>query len=180
MRRICDDSPRSLCEVNADVPPWLADVIARLMAKDRNDRFQSADEVADVLEQCLAHVQHPTSVCLPDAVCESSSPKKHAPRQPDKPRWMIRATWIGGSTIAGCVLIVTSCCGSSGPRAARHRRHWQVIADRPRGTCNRTWKMVTPQWNRRLQAQWDEDISAELNDIGRDLMQLDDAVSIPF
>lgn len=57
IRRVCDGAPRPIREVNPDVPQWLCDVIDRLLAKEPNDRFQSADEVADLLANALAAVQ---------------------------------------------------------------------------------------------------------------------------
>jgi serine/threonine-protein kinase len=87
LRRICDDTPRDLLEVNADVPVWLAAIIDRLLAKSREDRFQTADEVARLLEQCLAHLQHPTSIALPTAVTLLA-----ARRRPDKSTSR-RAVW---------------------------------------------------------------------------------------
>ncbi len=68
LRRICEETPRDLREVNADVPPWLAGIVGKLLAKPRDARFQSADELARLLERCLAHLQHPTAVPLPEAV----------------------------------------------------------------------------------------------------------------
>ena len=59
LRRVCDDEPRPLREINPDVPAWLEAIIARLIAKDPSSRFQTATEVADLLERCLAHVQQP-------------------------------------------------------------------------------------------------------------------------
>jgi serine/threonine-protein kinase len=56
LRRICDDEARDVREVNADVPQWLAAIIARLLAKSPAERFQSAAEVADLLRQWLAHL----------------------------------------------------------------------------------------------------------------------------
>ena len=66
LTRICGDSPRPLREINPDIPEWLAAFIARLMAKDRNHRFQSAAETARILERELAHLQNPSSVSRPD------------------------------------------------------------------------------------------------------------------
>jgi serine/threonine-protein kinase len=66
LRRVCDDRPRPIREINPEVPSWLELIIARLMAKDPADRFQTATEVALLLERCLAHVQDPLSVCLAD------------------------------------------------------------------------------------------------------------------
>lgn len=65
LRRITDNEPRAIREVNSDVPDWLCRIIDRLLAKDPAVRFSNATEVATLLEDCLAHVQHPTTVNLP-------------------------------------------------------------------------------------------------------------------
>jgi hypothetical protein len=56
LRRIADESPRPVGEVNPLVPEWLAEVIGKLHAKAPGNRFQSAAEVAEVLERGLAGV----------------------------------------------------------------------------------------------------------------------------
>lgn len=68
MRRITDDEPRPIRELNPDVPDWLCAIIARLMSKQASDRFASAAEVSELLEKCLAHVQQPAAVPLPAAL----------------------------------------------------------------------------------------------------------------
>lgn len=73
MRRITDDQPRSIREQNALIPEWLERVVMRLLEKDRESRFQSAEELAQILEQCLAHVQKPTTEPLPLAVLPKTS-----------------------------------------------------------------------------------------------------------
>ncbi len=65
LRRVTDDSPRPVRETNAEVPVWLDAILGKLMAKDPAARFQTAAEVAELLEQCLAHVQQPQTVKLP-------------------------------------------------------------------------------------------------------------------
>jgi len=60
MRRVCDDTPRPIREVNSEVPPWLVAIIDRLLAKKPDERFQTAAEVADLLGQHLAELQHPS------------------------------------------------------------------------------------------------------------------------
>jgi serine/threonine-protein kinase len=65
LRRVSDDTPRPVRELNPDVPAWLAAIIARLHAKDPAQRYQSATEVADLLGRCLAHVQQPLVLPLP-------------------------------------------------------------------------------------------------------------------
>lgn len=66
LRRITDTEPRSICEVNSDMPLWLDNLVQKLLAKDPVERFQSADEIASVLQQCLAHVQQPATVGVPE------------------------------------------------------------------------------------------------------------------
>lgn len=68
LRRITDHEPRGIREVNSVVPDWLCRIIGRLLAKDPAVRFPNANEVATLLEDCLAHVQHPTTVPLPSNV----------------------------------------------------------------------------------------------------------------
>ena len=57
LRRITDSQPRPVRENNPDTPTWLCRLIEKLHAKSPSDRIQSADEVAHLLQGCLAHVQ---------------------------------------------------------------------------------------------------------------------------
>jgi serine/threonine-protein kinase len=68
LRRVCDDNPRPLREINPEVPAWLESIIARLHAKDPAGRYQTASEVGDLLGRCLAHVQQPLVSSLPNEV----------------------------------------------------------------------------------------------------------------
>lgn len=54
LKRVAEEDPRPVREVLADVPAWLAAVIAKLHAKRPEDRFQSAREVADLFARSLA------------------------------------------------------------------------------------------------------------------------------
>ncbi len=67
LRRITDDEPRPLRQQNPELPPWLCAIVSRLLSKSPKDRYDSAGEVATLLEDCLAHVQQPDSVPLPAA-----------------------------------------------------------------------------------------------------------------
>ncbi len=68
LRRITDNQPRPLRESHPDVPEWLCAIIEKLHAKEPSERFQSAEEVAELLEGCLAHVQQPATTPLPVGV----------------------------------------------------------------------------------------------------------------
>jgi hypothetical protein len=59
LKRVCEETPAPIRDTNPEVPPSLVEVIEKLHAKDPAQRFQSAREVADLLEQELARLQHP-------------------------------------------------------------------------------------------------------------------------
>jgi serine/threonine protein kinase len=52
LKRVAEDTPRDIREITPETPQWLCDIISRLHAKDPDDRFQSAREVADLLADC--------------------------------------------------------------------------------------------------------------------------------
>ena len=91
-RRVCDDTPRPICEINPDVPPWLVAITERLLERIRTNRFQSAAEVCQVLDNCLAHAQDPAVHPLPvllgaaDAVRRNRSAVRIRRR-----RWVVAA-----------------------------------------------------------------------------------------
>jgi serine/threonine protein kinase/Tol biopolymer transport system component len=64
LRRVCTDQPRPLDQLNPDAPRWLIAIIERLMAKNPDDRFQSAAEVAEVLGRCLQLGERPSEKAL--------------------------------------------------------------------------------------------------------------------
>ncbi|MEZ5966252.1 MAG: protein kinase [Planctomycetota bacterium] len=65
IKRVCDSEPRPIREANPEIAPWLAAFVARLQQKDRDARFASADQVAEILGAELAHLQNPTAVAAP-------------------------------------------------------------------------------------------------------------------
>ncbi|OJW03196.1 MAG: hypothetical protein BGO49_00015 [Planctomycetales bacterium 71-10] len=81
LRLIADQEPRNMREINPDLPAWLCTLVSHLMAKEPGNRPASAEEVAEVLRRCLAHVQQPASIPLPDAAYwsmkESPSGRRH-------------------------------------------------------------------------------------------------------
>jgi hypothetical protein len=59
IRRVCDETPRSIRVVNADIPAPLCRLIERLHAKKPANRPASASEVADELTGLLAELSDP-------------------------------------------------------------------------------------------------------------------------
>jgi len=66
IHRVCHSDPRPIREINPNIDLWLVALIDKLMAKDADHRFQSADEVAQTLTAELAYAQNPTVAPEPD------------------------------------------------------------------------------------------------------------------
>jgi serine/threonine protein kinase len=66
LRRVEENCPRPIREINPGIPDWLTGFIERLQAKEPPERFQSASEVASLLEGFLAHLQQPTTIPAPE------------------------------------------------------------------------------------------------------------------
>ncbi|WP_339734304.1 protein kinase [uncultured Gimesia sp.] len=62
VRRVCDDTPRPIQDVNEEIPVWLIEIVDCLLEKRPENRFQTASEVADLLGAHLAIVQQPGAV----------------------------------------------------------------------------------------------------------------------
>lgn len=85
LRRITDDVPRPIREINPEIPEWLSAIIDRLLAKKPDDRYSSAEQVRALFEECVAHVQQPTVVPLPVSLRSPRRPQRESRRQ-----WMTR------------------------------------------------------------------------------------------
>ncbi len=99
LRRVCDETPRPIREVNPDVPEPLCRMIARLHAKKPADRPAKALEVADLLAAMLAELSQGRSR-LPDGTSTVPGPARQA--GPTRP-WL----WAAAALVllfAGLVL----------------------------------------------------------------------------
>lgn len=76
LRLIADEDPRPIQEINSDIPLWLSKIISRLMSKQAEDRYANAAEAAELCESCLAHVQQPAAVNLPDSLMSLPARKR--------------------------------------------------------------------------------------------------------
>ena len=91
LQRISDTDPTSIRESNPELPVWLEHLIQKLHAKSCHQRFDSAEQVAELLNQCLAHAQN------------SEEPLPNCLRQPPVRRQVLpsdrrsnpSAKWIG-------------------------------------------------------------------------------------
>ncbi len=68
IRKVIDHRPAPVQRLNPEMPDWMDSVVEKLLAKDAQGRFPSAAEVANVLQQCLAHVEQPRLAALPVSI----------------------------------------------------------------------------------------------------------------
>ena len=51
MRRVCDEEPRRVGDINPQLSPFFEELVHTLLQKDRDDRFASAEVLAAILEE---------------------------------------------------------------------------------------------------------------------------------
>jgi serine/threonine-protein kinase len=65
LKRVCEDTPTPIQDINPAIPDFLVEIIAWLHAKEPEDRIQSADELARLLRQHLCHLRDPLGATAP-------------------------------------------------------------------------------------------------------------------
>lgn len=78
LKRVVDDEPRPISEIIPETPAWLCDIITRLHAKNPDNRFQSAVELAELLADCETKLKEkrPVQILLPPTQQPSRAPWK--------------------------------------------------------------------------------------------------------
>jgi serine/threonine protein kinase len=102
LKRVCEETPRPIQEINPELPPSLGNLVARLHAKAPADRFASAREVADLLARHLAELQQGGTPSAPRQPQSANLPAEKpalAPR--GRPRLWLMATAVLLALLAG-------------------------------------------------------------------------------
>ena len=73
LRRLIDEPPQAMSSHNPELPPWFIAIVMRLLEKDPAKRYNSAKEVSELLEGCLAHIQQPASVSAASRTAETDT-----------------------------------------------------------------------------------------------------------
>jgi serine/threonine-protein kinase len=113
IRQVCDAEPTPIRAINSEVPVWLEGIVRKLHAKDPEQRFQSAADIAELLERCLAHIQQPDRHSLPRLAAELGRAVPHPRSTASSGRWRPVATAITAIVLGGAALLLL-------PRAANH------------------------------------------------------------
>jgi serine/threonine protein kinase len=106
IRQVSDVEPTPIRNLNPEIPLWLVGIIRKLHAKDPAQRFQSAGEVADLLERCLAHVQQPDRQPLPRLVEELGRHVQNASSVRQSRRWLLASSMFLGGILCAVLFYV--------------------------------------------------------------------------
>lgn len=90
LNRIGNDQPRSIRSINADVPEWLERIVAKLLEKQPGNRFQTAKEVAELLDSWLAHLQQPALIPPPQSLSLQADGGRS-----QRGKWFVVANGVG-------------------------------------------------------------------------------------
>jgi serine/threonine protein kinase len=78
MRKIIDEEPEPIRKYSPETPLWMVELVEQLMAKKKENRFESAREVHTLLDACISHIQQPSSNPIPEQLLlnQSSTARK--------------------------------------------------------------------------------------------------------
>lgn len=65
LRRLVEEDPKPIVEINETCPAWFARLVERLMCKSIEDRVQSSEDACRLLRGALAHARTPHRSALP-------------------------------------------------------------------------------------------------------------------
>jgi serine/threonine protein kinase len=136
------DKPRPPREVNADIPPRLAELIERLLSKDREQRPATAKAVADE----LANIEREATQPGPDertlqTLQAASAGERSLSPAPSRSRlrWLIAASllFLFGGLAAGIVVIIRDKDGNKVAEINLPKSGTVEIKDADKGEANR-------------------------------------------
>lgn len=99
-------NPQRIEDINPSIPTWLAAIVSKLHSPLPANRCQSAEELAEQLEQCLASVHQPETVSQPRAVTRLDA-RYRRQRQPSRRRLL-----FGGLLMVGITMVSVAFLGS--------------------------------------------------------------------
>jgi len=176
LRRVTDDTPRPLRELNPEIPAWFEAIVLKLLSNSATDRFESAVGVASLLEDCLAHAQQPDAVPLPLVA------QKLTALLPTQSRFR-RSTWlamaIGLVSIALTVILVPGLQpGNALPGSSASQRGSGALNPTSRDQAKQSFEDVRSQtevWERVV--GWNDGLDQEMQQLNTEIDTLTEATN---
>ncbi|MBS0263755.1 MAG: SUMF1/EgtB/PvdO family nonheme iron enzyme [Planctomycetes bacterium] len=89
LKRVVEETPRPITEIIPETPQWLCNIIGKLHAKQPEDRFQSAREVAALLADCESRLKSHARSSDFVRLMSSTTPRRNN-------RTSIALAWVAG------------------------------------------------------------------------------------
>jgi eukaryotic-like serine/threonine-protein kinase len=106
LKRVTEDTPRSIQEIIPETPDWLCTIISRLHAKRPEDRIQTAKELADLLAQCQKALELGTAPVLPWPVVVAEPEDSRAAPQPARTTPTATSRRFAGGVLASAAAVL--------------------------------------------------------------------------
>lgn len=101
LKRVAEDAPRPIREIIPEVPDWFCRIVEKLHAKNPDERFQSAREVADLLADCEKQLTERKELTDTSRI---PAGKQTAERgRKGVPTWVWILVAVAGLFVVGCV-----------------------------------------------------------------------------
>lgn len=134
IKRVCQDAPRPIEEINPEVPAWLISLVMQLLSKQTEHRVQTAADVAVMLEGQLASLQQPgfspsTTLVPTGPPSVAANPQPSAPTRTRKRSSLpVAMQWVGGLLIIMPLLFsgISHTLGRSGLTAGTILPAWEA------------------------------------------------------
>jgi serine/threonine protein kinase len=163
LRRVTDDTPRPIRQIQPDIPPWMEFLVHKLLNKNPESRFESASQVAELLEQSLAHAQSPQSFALPETLISH-----------DVQRVGKKTTRRFHATLIRCFIaaVVVAMMGFVLVWGINHSNRSVTELDRSNSTAEHATQLLEPSKSAvTTVSSWDDGIDRALIDVERELDQ---------
>jgi WD40 repeat protein len=114
LRRVCEETPRPIRDANPEIPPWLAAVVDRLLAKDPAARYASAGEVASILSGHLARLQQAADPAATEPAAPTAEVNASGPSRPPRDHARRRKELAVAAVCIAAGLFVVASTGAAG------------------------------------------------------------------
>lgn len=104
LNRIANDQPRRLQTIHPNIPSWLEGIVMKLLSKSPSERFGSAQEIAQLLEECIGHLQAPASTPPPASIATTLVPQQNA--RPPVAKLVAAGSLAFAFVLAGVLLVL--------------------------------------------------------------------------
>lgn len=168
LQRICQTRPRSILQSNAEVPSWLCRLVDKLHAKDPSERISSAGELADLLGQCLAHVQQPEAQRLPVILSRKETR--------DRSNKRLGLAAISGTLLLLAAIVVTGIQPSRNVKPSSNEN----LVPHASSTENAEEATTSLQQSQQSMPAWDDEVAESLLEVEEELDSLEHRASSLF